>query len=105
MYAQAMVQARMDSRLKDSVASIYDALGIDLSTAIRMFFKRTLMVGGVPFETTLPSEGLKFKSFDTVFAIARAQAAASGMTEDDVEAEIAASRRERRGRKLSMASV
>ena len=47
MNSQALVQARMDSRLKDSVAAIYDALGIDLSTAIRMFFKRTLMVGGV----------------------------------------------------------
>ena len=105
MYAQALVQARMDARLKDSVASIYDALGIDLSTAIRMFFKRTLMVGGVPFETVLPSEELKSKSFDTIFAIARAQAAASALTEEDVEAEIEASRRERRSRNVSPAKV
>ena len=105
MHAQALVQARMDAQLKDSVASIYDALGIDLSTAIRMFFKRTLMVGGVPFETVLPSEGFKSKSFDTIFTMARAQAAASGLTEDDVEAEIAASRRERRARKLSTAKA
>ena len=96
MYAQSLVQARMDTRLKDSVAAIYDALGIDLSTAIRMFFKRTLMVGGVPFETVLPTEELKNKSFNTIFTIARAQAAASTLTEDDIEAEISACRRERK---------
>ena len=105
MYTQALVQARMDARLKESVAAIYDALGIDLSTAIRMFFKRTLMAGGVPFETVLPAEELKNKSFNTIFAIARAQAAASGMNEDDIEAEIAASRLERRNGKSSRRKV
>ena len=105
MYAQSLVQARMDARLKDSVAAIYDALGIDLSTAIRMFFKRTLMVGGIPFETVLPAEELKKKSFNAIFTIARAQAAASGMSEADVEAEIAAYRREQRDKKSALAKV
>ena len=99
MNTQVLVQARMDARLKDAVASIYEALGIDLSTAIRMFFKRTLMVGGVPFETVLPAQELKTKSFDAIFTMARAQAAASDISEDEIEAEIAASRRERRKRK------
>jgi len=101
MYAQALVQARMDAGLKDSVAAIYEALGMDLSTAIRMFFKRSLMVGGIPFETVLPAEALKRKSFDSLFTMARAQAADSELTEADIEAEIAASRRERRARKPS----
>lgn len=96
MYAQALVQARMDADLKESVASIYEALGMDLSTAIRMFFKRTLMVGGIPFETVLPAEELKKKPFSSLFDMARAQAAASELTEDDVDAEIAACRRDRK---------
>jgi len=101
MYAQALVQARMDSNLKDSVAAIYDAMGIDLSTAIRMFFKRTLMVGGLPFETVLPAAELKKKSFEALFDMARAQAAANGLTEDDIEAEIADCRRARKARRIS----
>ena len=101
MYAQALVQARMDANLKDSVAAIYDAMGIDLSTAIRMFFKRTLMVGGIPFETVVPATELKKKSFGVLFDMARAQAAANGMAEDEVEGEIAACRRERRMRRMS----
>lgn len=96
MYGQALVQARMDSQLKDSVAAIYDALGIDLSTAIRMFFKKTLMVGGIPFEMVLPASNLKRKSFNDLLEVARAQASSSGMTEKDISDEIAAYRRERR---------
>ncbi len=101
MYAQALVQARMDAKLKDSVAAIYDAMGIDLSTAIRMFFKRTLMVGGIPFETVLPAAELRRKPFDALFDMARAQAAASGLTEEDVEAEITACRRARKSRPVA----
>jgi len=105
MYSQALVQARMDSELKDSVAAIYEALGMDLSTAIRMFFKRTLMVGGIPFDTVLPAAALKRNSFDSLFTVARAQAAASELTEDDVEDEIAACRAERRNRRAAGAGV
>ena len=54
MAEQALVQARMDKELRDEVADIYEALGLDIPTAIRMFFTRTKMVRGIPFDTTLP---------------------------------------------------
>ena len=50
---QALLQVRVDRGLKEQTAAIYDAIGIDLPTAIRMFFKRTVMVGGLPFEGKL----------------------------------------------------
>ena len=50
---QALLQVRVDKGLKEQTAAIYDAIGIDLPTAIRMFFKRTVMVGGLPFEGRL----------------------------------------------------
>ena len=50
---QALLQVRVDRGLKEQTAAIYDAIGIDLPTAIRMFFKRTVMVGGLPFEGRL----------------------------------------------------
>lgn len=51
--SQALLQVRVDRGLKEQTAAIYDAIGIDLPTAIRMFFKRTVMVGGLPFEGRL----------------------------------------------------
>lgn len=50
---QALIQVRVDRGLKEQTAAIYDAIGIDLPTAIRMFFKRTVMVGGLPFDGKL----------------------------------------------------
>ena len=50
---QALLQVRVDRALKEQTAAIYDAIGIDLPTAIRMFLKRTIMVGGLPFEGRL----------------------------------------------------
>ena len=48
--SQTLVQVRVDRELKEQTASIYDAIGIDLPTAIRMFFKKSVMVGGLPFD-------------------------------------------------------
>ena len=50
---QALIQVRVDRGLKEQTAAIYDAIGIDLPTAIRMFFKRTVMFGGLPFDGKL----------------------------------------------------
>ena len=50
---QTLLQVRVDRGLKEQTAAIYDAIGIDLPTAIRMFLKRTVMVGGLPFEGKL----------------------------------------------------
>ncbi len=50
---QALLQVRVDRGLKEQTASIFEAIGIDLPTAIRMFLKRTVMVGGLPFEGRL----------------------------------------------------
>lgn len=54
MSEQILVQARVDKELKQEVAEIYEALGLDLPTAIRMFFIRTKIARGIPFSTTLP---------------------------------------------------
>ena len=48
--SQILVQVRVDRDLKEQTASIYDAIGMDLPTAIRMFFKKSVMVGGLPFD-------------------------------------------------------
>lgn len=45
----AMVQFRVDDELKNKAVSICEDLGIDLSTAIRMFMKRMVIENRIPF--------------------------------------------------------
>ena len=52
----ATVQFRVDEKLKNQASEIYEKLGIDLSSAIRMFMARSVMVKGIPFAMTLPDE-------------------------------------------------
>ena len=46
----AMIQVRVDDALKEQASILYDNLGIDLSTAIRMFLKKSVQIGGIPFD-------------------------------------------------------
>lgn len=54
--ASSVVQFRIDDDLKDQAAEIFDKLGLDLSTAIRIFLKRSVAVRGLPFGMTLSNE-------------------------------------------------
>ena len=55
----AVLQVRIDDDLKNQAAAIYNELGIDLSTAVRMFLRKTVLVGGIPFETKIDESTLK----------------------------------------------
>lgn len=46
-----LLQIRVDEELKNQASAIYNELGIDLSTAIRMFLKKSVSEGGIPFDT------------------------------------------------------
>ena len=45
----SIVQFRIDDDLKNEAVALYDKLGIDLSTAMRMFLKRSVYMNGIPF--------------------------------------------------------
>ena len=46
------IQVRVDDDLKDSVDALYSSLGLDTSTAIRIFLTASLRAGGIPFSIT-----------------------------------------------------
>lgn len=50
----ALVQVRVDDNLKSQATDVYSALGMDLSTAVRIFLKRSVIENGIPFSMTLP---------------------------------------------------
>lgn len=44
---------RMDSDIKKQCESLYSELGMTLTTAINVFLRQSLRVGGLPFEAKL----------------------------------------------------
>ena len=84
--ATSVMQVRVDEDLRAKAAAVYDELGIDLPTAIRMFLKRSVVVNGVPFSMTLPKQEY------------RADRAIRAVLLDEINAEIAASRADRASR-------
>ena len=57
MNTQSLVQLRIDRGLKEEVSDIFAALGLDLSTAVRVFLQRCRAERGIPFALTLGAEG------------------------------------------------
>lgn len=97
MFAQSLIQVRVDRPLKDEVSSIFEMLGMDISTAIRMFLQKCKMERGIPFAMTVPSDAL-FRH-EAKLAIRELRDASKGeMSVDEIDAEIALARKERRER-------
>ena len=55
-----MLQVRIDDELKSKASALFSELGIDLSTAVRIFFMKCLAVGGLPFEMNVNNTTVKF---------------------------------------------
>lgn len=99
---QVLVQARVDKKLKEEVEDIYKSLGIDIPTAIRMFFTRSKIVKGIPFEMTIPEEIISGEEAKRAFEEMRMQAKGnSKMTLDDINEEIKLAREELKKEKNS----
>lgn len=45
----SLVQFRVDEKLKNEASEIYEDLGLDLSSAIKLFFKKTIKMKKMPF--------------------------------------------------------
>jgi len=45
-----LLQIRIDENLKNEASAVYENLGIDISTAVRMFLKKSIAVNGIPFD-------------------------------------------------------
>lgn len=98
MSTQVLNQFRSDKQLREDCVAIYEALGMDLNTAFRMFMERTRMVRGLPFPAVLPDARMTRVEAQRVIDDLRAEAAGSPeLTIEEINAEIAAARAERKG--------
>ena len=99
--ATSIIQFRIDDDLKAKATEIYDKLGIDLSTAMRMFLKRSVSVNGIPFSMVLPKETYNVQlAKDSMYEINKSAAEnnISDMSLEDINAEISAYRAEHKTR-------
>ena len=46
----SLLQTRIDTELKDEASKLFDTLGLDMSTAVKIFLKKCVQEGGIPFE-------------------------------------------------------
>ena len=92
--ATSLIQVRVEEKLKSEAATIYENLGIDLSTAVRMFLKRTVMENGIPFSMKLSDDSGKkaLNAMKTASRIAE-ENGISEMTLDEINAEIVEARK------------
>lgn len=97
MAEQVLIQFRADKALKQEVAEIYEALGMDLPTAFRMFMTKSKMVKGLPFEAKLPENTIsKTEARNAFFELRKQAADIPEMSLDEINEEIAAARAERK---------
>lgn len=96
--ATSLLQVRIEDSLKDEAARVFENLGIDTSTAVRMFLKRAVLENGIPFRMTLPREPYLAERGYRAMKEMGEMAEKNGVSEislDEINAEIEASRRER----------
>ena len=98
----AMIQFRVDDDLKLQATSVYEKLGMDLSTAIRIFLKRSVVANGIPFSMVIEDD--EYSAFKARQAIRNMQKVSlengnSEMTLDEINEEIRLARLERKQKK------
>jgi DNA-damage-inducible protein J len=98
---------RIDRALKDEADQIFNALGMNLTTAITVFVRQAVRQKKIPFEITLTDDNNSVSLRDAMAASERIwhnsiQNGTDKMTPADIDAEIAAARTERRVREGSI---
>ena len=91
-----VLQVRVDDELKNQANALFDELGIDLSTAVRMFLKKSVAVRGIPFETTLDESSLEMGRLVRELQKHSEEIGNSEMTLDQINEIIRLAREERR---------
>ena len=91
------LQIRIDDHLKEQAIALFDRLGLDLPTAVRMFLKKAVLENGVPFELKdsprVSTAGLEILAAINEKAV---EDGTVGMTAEEIENEISAAHAEKK---------
>ena len=53
-----LIQVRVDENLKNDASEVLTDLGLDLSSAIRLFLKQVVVTNGIPFNLKRENDNL-----------------------------------------------
>ena len=54
--ATAVLQTRVDSSIKEEADALFESLGLDMTTAIRLFLRQAVNQRRIPFDIVPPQE-------------------------------------------------
>ncbi len=54
---QTQVQIRMDKELKEKAEVLFAEMGMNISTAVNVYFRQVIRDGKIPFEISLRNDG------------------------------------------------
>ena len=54
-----MLQVRVSDKIKNKASELFNTIGIDISTAVRIFLLKCIAVGGLPFEMNINNSTVK----------------------------------------------
>ena len=94
----SLLQIRVDTHLKKDASKIFENLGIDISSAVRIFLKRVVIDNGIPFPMTIPKSPYKAELGYKALLQIQDEAQKNGtcdMSLEEINAEIDASRRKK----------
>ena len=95
----AIIQVRVDDSLKEQAMDLFDDLGIDISTAVRIFLKKCVASNGIPFllncECNTPAQEEIRRTLDELADISERNGN-SNMSLDEINEEIRLARKEKK---------
>ena len=95
----AVLQIRIDDELKKQASTLFDELGLDLSTAVRMFLKKAVLEKGLPFDAKIDAGGLRMLAALEEMQKKSKENGNSEITLDEINEEIRLAREERKKKK------
>ena len=93
-----ILQIRIDNNLKTQATSLFERMGLDLSSAIRLFLNKSVQMDGIPFSLNNEKEYNYLSAVDNMLAMQQeaVKSGANKMTLEEINAKIAAVRKERK---------
>ena len=91
----AMIQVRVDEELKKTAEYFFNEIGLDLSTAIRMFLKKSCMAHGLPFDANIAKDSYNWVLSMKLYTMTdEEKQKLKGISLDTINEEIAKARQE-----------
>lgn len=95
--ASVVVQFRVEEELKNEAAQVYENIGVDLSSALRTFLKRSIKEKGFPFEMNdKQKSSIDESELMRAFEKQAIDNKLNSMTFEDINSEIANARKNRK---------